>query len=210
MAACLPGESIPAGSWATGPAPVENKYPANDGGKPLKNNMNVSDYPNAARRVLNTVNQMFVVYFWKTVFMPRFEGADQLHLPSIALENATVESSLIAIRAFDDFIKSNKKHPDDLVAIDFPFLSLSGNGICNLERVKINKQIAHLTTIDLSSNSQTYSYRKSLGAVIPAAIKFCEYVANELSDDSSLAVFATDTKRVCEMMVANYVNKSAV
>lgn len=169
--------------------------------------MNKSDYPNAARRVLNAINQMFAVYFWKTALKSKFEADEDLRLPSIAFDNATVESSLIAIRAFDDFIQSKKKSADDLVANDFDHLSLSGQGICSLERTKINKQIAHLTTIDLSSDRQGYSYHQSLEAVLPAAIAFCEYVATELSYCSSLTIFATETKEVCEMIRANYVNK---
>jgi hypothetical protein len=169
--------------------------------------MNKSDYPQAARRVLSTVSQMFAVYFWKTALKSRFEANEDLRLPSIALENATVESSLIAIRAFDDFIQSKKNHADDLVASDFDHLALSGQGICRLERTKINKQIAHLTTIDLSSDRQGYSYRQSLEAVLPAAIAFCEYVATELSSDPSLTIFATETKEICEIIRANYVNK---
>jgi len=169
--------------------------------------MNKSDYPHAARRVLNAVSQMFAVYFWKTALKSRFEADEDLRLPSIALENATVESSLIAIRAFDDFIQSKKNRPDDLVATDFEHLSITGQGICDSERTKINKQIVHLTTIDLSSDRQGYSYRQSLEAVLPAAIAFCVYVAKELSSDSSLAKFAAETKEVCESIKTNYVDK---
>lgn len=171
------------------------------------NDMNKSDYPHAARRVLNTINQMFAAYFWTIALRPRFEVEEGLHLPSIAIENATVESSLISIRAFDDFIQSKKKKTDDLVAINFDKLSLSGQGICIQERIKINKQIAHLTTIDLSSDRQDYSYRQSLDAVLPAAILFCDYVAKELSHDPSLKLFATETKEVCEMISSKYVNR---
>jgi hypothetical protein len=169
--------------------------------------MNKSDYPHAARRVLNTISQMFAVYFWKTALKPRFEVEEDLRLPSIALENATIESSLIAIRAFDDFIQSKRTHTDDLVATDFEHLSLSGKGINVQERTKINKQIAHLTTIDLSSDRHGYSYRESLDVVLPAAISFCDYVAKELSHDPSLKIFATETKKVCKMILSTYVNK---
>ena len=169
--------------------------------------MDKSDHPHAAHRVLNTVNQMFAVYFWKTALKRRFKDDENLFLPSIAVENATVESSLLAIRAFDDFIKSNKKYLNELVASDFENLALNGRGICSFERKKINKQIAHLTTIDLSSDSQGYSYRQSLEVVLPSAIAFCDYVSREEFADSSLVCFADDTKEICELVDTNYVNK---
>jgi hypothetical protein len=169
--------------------------------------MNRSDYPHAARRVLGTINQMFATYFWKTALQPRFEQDPDLRLPSIALENATVESSLIAIRAFDDFVQSNRNRPDDLIASDFHFLAITGHGISASERTRINKQIAHLTKIDLSSERQGFSYRESLAAVVPAAISFCEYVTTELSSDPALICFAQDTKEVCALVNAAYVNR---
>lgn len=169
--------------------------------------MNRADYPHASRKVLNVIHQMFAVYFWRTRLSKRFEQDEDLRETIIAFENGMVESSLIAMRAFDDFAQSRRSHTDDLAAEDFVGLSLQTTGIAVDERSRINKHIAHLTHLDLTTQEQSYSYKNSLSAIVPAAIEFCDYVAREVPDDKSLVVFASDIKEVCAVVEREYLQR---
>ncbi len=163
--------------------------------------------PYAARRVLNCINQMFAVYFWKTAIQPRLLKHDDLDTPYLALENSTVESSLLAIRAFDDFVRNTRNRADDLLASDFPGYSPISSGIDPAERTKINKQIMHLTHLDLEAAVQGYSYRDTLARLVPVAIAFCDHVITRVRDEDRLHEFAADTKIVCDTVRSQYINR---
>ena len=136
--------------------------------------------------------------------MPTDGDLDQ---PCLALENACVDSSLFALRAFDDFVRSSNTRPDDLSVKNFPGLSLSGVGIDLAERNKINKYIAHLTHLDLESQTRAYSYRSCLAVVIGPAMDFCDYSVASVPDVNHLHEFARETKTVCEFVKDSYVSK---
>jgi|GEM_PF-4190563 len=169
--------------------------------------MTQDQLPAAAIRVLNCINQTLAIYFWKNVLQPRMPKDSDLDRPYLALENACVDSSLFALRAFDEFVRSSKTRMDDLVASDFPGLSLSSAGIDILERNKINKYIAHLTHLDLDTQIQTYSYRDCLAVVIDPAIAFCKYAKDCLPNVNTLHDLADGTKAICESVHEEYVSR---
>jgi len=55
------------------------------------------------RAVLDPINQVFCAYFWKTCLESAFVKDTTVHRAYIGVENAVVESTLVNIRAFDDF-----------------------------------------------------------------------------------------------------------
>jgi hypothetical protein len=151
---------------------------------------------------------MLAIYFWKTGLQPRLPRDSDLELPYVALENACVDSSLVALRAFEDFVTAHRSKPDDLIATDFPGLAITSPGIGLDQRTKINKHIAHLTHLDLEDELHCYSYRDCLDAVMAAAIAFCDHVVEKISDDHGLHQFAVGTKEVCVAVRDNYVNRT--
>ncbi len=150
---------------------------------------------------------MFAVYFWKTAIQPRLPKCDDLETPYLALENSTVESSLLAIRAFDDFVRNTRNRSDDLLASDFPGCSITSSGMDPAERTKINKQIMHLTHLEMESAIQGYSYRDALAGVVPAAIGFCDHIIATIADHDRLHEFAAGTKIVCDTVRSQYINR---
>ena len=122
-----------------------------------------------------------------------------------AVAIATVQSSLIAIRAFDDFCRCAGKQSDDLLASDFPGLEVHYIGIGIRERTKINKRIMHLTHMDLDISDHAYSYAEALKKLIPQAIHFCNHVITLIPDCEDLHQFASDTSTVCQRVYDYYV-----
>jgi hypothetical protein len=163
--------------------------------------------PPAARRILNCANQMFAVYFWKTVIQPQLLQRVDFQKAYVGLERSTVESSLLAIRAFDDFARDGRSRADDLVASDFPGFSPTFAGIAASERNKINKKIMHLTHLDLAAPVEGYSYKDALAAVVPVAVAFCDHIMAALPDTDRLHQFAAETKVVCERVRSEYIDR---
>ncbi|MDA1272804.1 MAG: hypothetical protein O2960_01955 [Verrucomicrobia bacterium] len=157
------------------------------------------------RSVLNTINQMFCAYFWKTCLETVFVTDATVHQARVGVENAAIESSLINIRAFDDFCIGVRKHSDDLVPSDFPGLSLGGAFLGD-ERRDINKQIAHLTHVSLGATTQPYPYKKILAAAVPRVREFCAYASTTTATDRGLAVFIDETLHVLEHVSQSYLN----
>ncbi len=168
--------------------------------------MNPDQLTSAARRVLNGINQFLTIYFWKTALQPRLPQDPDLDLPYVALENACIDSSMVAMRAFEDFVSSNRRYQTDLIAGDFPGLTLSTTGLPSDERNKINQHIAHLTHLDLEHDTRSYGYRACLAAIITPAIEFCDHVVTTIPDEQNLHEFARGTKTVCEAVRDTYVN----
>lgn len=109
------------------------------------------------------------------------------------MHNAAIESTLISIRAFDDFCRNKREHADDLLAGDFPDLSIGNRFLDLADRRRINKQVAHLTHVSVGQATSSYHYREFLSAAIPRARQFCHYsesdtVNPELSCESNRKV----------------------
>src|SRR5208282_57189 len=90
------------------------------------------DQRKAALRVLQVLQQIAAPRFFTSKYVP---GLEELH-PDVrnAFTNAVVDGSLVAIRAFNEFLIPKKKYPDDLHWSDFPgfaqqvqFLSVDSN-----------------------------------------------------------------------------------
>ena len=157
------------------------------------------------RVVLNTINQMFCAYFWKTCLEPEFIKDTTVHQARIGVENAAVESTLINIRCFDDFCGGVRKHPDDLIPSDFPGLNLGGPFL-GAHRTDINKQVAHLTHLSLGREIHPYPYRKILRAALPSVRAFCAYASTVAAGDRQLALFIDETLKVTEHVDRCYLN----
>ena len=125
-----------------------------------------------------------------------------------AIAGESARRSAPALRAFDDFVAGVGDRNDDLKTSDFPGLIVEALGIGSSERRNINKKIAHLTHLDLHQEDHRYSYRKSLKAVLPRAVDFCDYVVSSLPDDRGLHALALRTKEVCHRVLKNYVNRA--
>ena len=168
--------------------------------------MNNTEITPAAKRILSCLNQMLAVYYWKAKLRPEMPNNEDLDRPYIALENACLDSSLFAIRAFDDFCRSKRNHKDDLIASDFDGFTYDYTGIPKLQRSRINKLIAHLTNMDIQEDVHCYPYRDYLAVVIDPAIAFCDYLITSVPNDDGLHNFASGTKLVIESVFEEYVN----
>jgi len=155
------------------------------------------------RAVLDTINQMFCAYFWKTCLESALVKDTTVHQAYIGVENAVVESTLINIRAFDDFCNGVRKRPDDLVPSDFPGLNL-GRAFLGNARQDINKQIAHLTHVSLGRAMRPYPYKRILTAALPRVREFCAYARTVTSRDRGLATFVCETIQVIEHIYGVY------
>lgn len=161
--------------------------------------------PFAAHRILDCINQMFANYFWQTAIKQRLPAIKDLKIAYIALENSTVVSSLISIRAFDDFANNRRHKNDDLIASDFPAWSFNQACIDSHERTRINKLILHMTHMELDTGDQKHLYRNYLETLLPTAILFCDHVLTTFATDNPLCEFADSTNIVCNKVWDQYI-----
>lgn len=161
----------------------------------------------AVRVVLHTINQMLCAYFWQRCLAPKFITDDTVHHARIGMENAATESSLIAIRALDEFCRAGRRYPDDLLPDNFPGLHFSGGFLDDESRRRINKEIAHLTHMALSDPVRSYRYRDFLAAALPHARHFCHYAkTGRVAPDHQLDHFISETLEVLQHVDDHYVN----
>jgi hypothetical protein len=151
---------------------------------------------------------MLCAYFWESSLKSKFANDPALHGASLAMHNAAVHSTLINIRAFDHFCHSDRKWKDDLLASDFPGLTVDGAFLTAPDRRRINKEIAHLTHVSVGQTKRSYRYREFLSLAIPRARQFCEYSDNCMAkSDRQLATFISDTVKVIRYVQAHYINR---
>jgi hypothetical protein len=134
------------------------------------------DVRKAALRVLQALQQMVAPCFFNERFIPGLK-----RLPpdaKTAFTNAIVDGSLVSIRAFNEFLESPKKHPDNLNCGDFPGFTHPGKILTSSERTELHKKVAHLSTIYLDTE-QAFPFKKYLKAALPIMISFCDYLLKQ-------------------------------
>lgn len=101
------------------------------------------DQRKAALRVMQLLQQMVAPRF----FTPEhFPGLGDLHEDvANAFKNAVLDGGLVATRAFNEFLSSNKKYPDDLNWSDFPGLAQSAQFLPAATSKELHKAVAHLS-----------------------------------------------------------------
>jgi hypothetical protein len=151
---------------------------------------------------------MLCAYFWQTSLEPKFKDDPALRRAVIGMHNAAIESTLISIRAFDDFCRNKREHQDDLLAGDFPELSIETRFLDLTDRRRINKQVAHLTHVSVGQAESSYHYREFLSAALPRARQFCHYCESDtVSPDAQLAAFVRETLNVIQSVEAHYIKR---
>lgn len=88
------------------------------------------------------VFQCFTQLVWIVDIRPRLQDPVPRRRKLIA--NATVQSTLLAVRDLDDFFSTNDGYSDDIRAAHYGYMS-PGQFLTSDERISINKKLIHLT-----------------------------------------------------------------
>lgn len=129
------------------------------------------------------VNRVFAYFFFEL----EFEGDEDMRGDSVhndrtwmleIMENACIHDTLMALRDLDDFFTERKTKSDDLRASAFGMEN--GRGFLAVdERGKINKLIAHTTTV----GAQTQEFRWDIWELtfkgITQTLEFLQWVEKE-------------------------------
>jgi len=165
--------------------------------------LNGDEFRKAASCVLQNIGQIFCIFFWDGI------GEPNLALLPVevndAFKNACLESSLIQLRAFDDFCCSRRLRDDDLVPDNFPGLTSNVGFLTGQDRLEINKRIAHFTLHGADRVPYGYDYRRYLAGAIPQALRFCQYLLDHMELDEGLSVHTTSTVETLLSIQLNYV-----
>lgn len=73
-----------------------------------------------AQAVLRTINEAVSYYFWHYQAIPILEAKFSKEIVE-SWKNNEVSSTILAIRAFDEFVSNHRRFDDDLTAINCPF-----------------------------------------------------------------------------------------
>ncbi len=96
------------------------------------------------------------------------------------IENACMDTTLIALRDLDDFLTGRKPEtkPDDIRASDFGY-SGSHSFLTKSEREKINKLIAHTTTVGVAFHGLRWDILELATKGISQSVVFLRWVEKE-------------------------------
>ncbi len=92
------------------------------------------------------------------------------------LQNAAIESSLVSLRALNEFFKPNGRQ-DDLRASQFPMYETQGAFLSTNDELEINKRLAHLTWHRESGHSG-FAIKAHMMNAIERMLHFIEYLLN--------------------------------
>jgi hypothetical protein len=172
----------------------------------MKNNQTNFDFMQGWRRIAELSNFMLSYYFWMTRIRPKCPKDEALERAYPAIDNATIESSLLSIRILDDFFSVSKKKPDDVIASDFDGSPASTAFLTKNQREDINKTIAHLTTTRLEPAGMKYPYASMLKGAIPQCTDFLEFVlsSGKVTKEEDV-LFLKDTRDILNAIMKTYV-----
>jgi hypothetical protein len=158
------------------------------------------------RRIAELSNLMLSYYFWITRIKPRCPKDEELLRAYPAIDNATVESSLLSIRILDDFFGNSKKNPDDVTASDFDGFAASTGFLTKDQRKDINKSVAHLTMTRLDPTPTKYPYAALLKGAIPRCTDFLNFVisSGKVTNKEDV-LFLKDTRAILDAIKKTYV-----
>jgi hypothetical protein len=131
------------------------------------------------------LNRLFSYFFC----VLEFEGDEDLCADSAQntrawslqiIVNACIDASLIALRDLDDFLqeRTSKTKPDDIRASDFGFTG-SHSFLTQPERERINKCIAHFTTVGVTSQPFRWDILELATKAIAQCVDFLKWVETE-------------------------------
>lgn len=104
------------------------------------------------RDFCSVLDQSAVGFYWIWILWPKLESQGLPRDESIdAVRNATIESSLVAIRAIDEFFSAKAGRPTDIRAMDYSGFSPPSRFLEKCEFDLIGRRIAHLT-VDRTDN----------------------------------------------------------
>lgn len=143
----------------------------------------------------------FALYVWKIQLLPRLKPYQEEIGPHIIVgQNAAIQSSLVCIRALDDFFfpPDKAQFDHDVLAHDFGFTQL-GSPLGPSERTRINRMIVHMSYEPIwsaaayvgPSGDRSFDLPGLLTAVIDRSIAFLDYCAT-----ATLFSAAEDLRRV--------------
>ena len=136
-------------------------------------------------RILQTIDNAVLHRFWVTDIRPEIQKTKLTAEILTALDNSTAISSLISVRALDDFFRGARREPDDFTVKDLPFSTSNAAFLSATERKSINKHIVHLTNLQMIQNREKYDYRSFLRRLIPQARSLCAAISREPGLDAS-------------------------
>ncbi len=105
----------------------------------------VSQLQGGARDFCSVLDQVPTAFFWKSLFLPRFQNGTVDAVKLENLGNATLDSSLLSIRILNDFFRADGR-PTDVKAHHYGGFCPPGEFLSASECTDINKHVAHLTT----------------------------------------------------------------
>jgi hypothetical protein len=96
------------------------------------------------------------------------------------IENACIDTSLIALRDLDDFLtpRAGRTKPDDIRASDFSYAG-SHTFLTQSERERINKLIAHTTTVGATAQGFRWDILELATKGVSQSLEFLKWVENE-------------------------------
>ena len=130
------------------------------------------DQRKAALRVLQVLHQILAPCFFGNKYIPSLADLD----PSTqtAFKNAVLDGSLVAIRAFNEFLGS-RKCPDDLNQSDFAGLISAPQFLSKTDNKALHQTVAHLSKSYLDTD-QAFPLKKYLLDALPTMISFCKFL----------------------------------
>ena len=96
------------------------------------------------------------------------------------IENACIDTALFALRDLDDFLTTRTTHtePDDIRASDFGYKG-SHRFLTPSEREKINKLVAHTTTVGAASQGFRWDVLELATKGVSQCMEFLKWVEKE-------------------------------
>ena len=111
-------------------------------------------------------------------------GTDPMHNARAwmlqTIENACIDTTLIALRDLDDFLirRTQNTKPDDLRASDFGYNG-SHAFLTQSEREKINKLVAHTTTVGAANQGFRWDILELATKGVSQSLEFLKWVEKE-------------------------------
>lgn len=131
------------------------------------------------------LNRVFAFFFCAL----EFDGDEDLHADLTqnsrawrlqTIENACIDTTLIALRDLNDFLttRTPQTMPDDIRASDFGYQG-SHTFLTQVEKEKINKLVAHTTTLGAASQGFRWDILELASKGVSQCIEFLRWVENK-------------------------------
>ncbi len=124
--------------------------------------------------VLDTFDQAGALYAWRVISKGLPAAAKDGHLGHV-VGQASLESSLVNLRALNEFFRARQSIQDDMRATQWPGYTTPGPFMSEDDEKEINKRLAHLTW-HRETPHEGHFVRKNLGLAVERIVHFLRFL----------------------------------